>query len=339
MSYKRRSRSRSRSPTRHRNRDRSYSPKYDRSRSKRDQSRSPDSQKSYKRNKDRSDWGRNKDRSDWERNKDRSDWGRNKDRSDWGRNKDRSDWGRNNMDTEIWRADRDRIAEDGVSYVWGFSPRAPSIDSEMNDIKDLSDEMRGRESKDKHKKKKKKSSKDKKSNKKKKHGKHKKMKKKKSSTKSSDSESSDSEKSVKDNAEDEWTERATSANVNIGPLPLSIAEIEQTTSKDYGEALLPGEGEAMAKFVQEGKRIPRRGEIGLTSEEISTYEDAGYVMSGSRHRRMEAVRLRKENQVYSADEKRALAMYNREEKAKRENKVLADFRELVQIKKASAKKK
>ena len=307
MSYRRRSRSRSRSrsPIRRRHRDRSYSPKYDRNKSTRDRSRSPDTRKSYK------------------------------------RNKDRSDWGRNNMDTEIWRADRDRIAEDGVSYVWGFSPRAPSVDSEMNDNKDSSDEMSGRESKDKHKKKKKKSSKDKKSKKKKKHSKHKKAKKKKSA-KSSDSESSDSEKSANEkdeNADDEWTERATSANVNIGPLPLSIAEIEQTTSKDYGEALLPGEGEAMAKFVKEGKRIPRRGEIGLTSEEISSFEDAGYVMSGSRHRRMEAVRLRKENQVYSADEKRALAMYNREEKAKRENKVLADFRELVQTKKASAKKK
>jgi hypothetical protein len=34
-----------------------------------------------------------------------------------------------------------------------------------------------------------------------------------------------------------------------------------------------------------------------------------WVMSGSRHRRMEAVRLRKENQIYSADEKRALAMF------------------------------
>ena len=32
------------------------------------------------------------------------------------------------------------------------------------------------------------------------------------------------------------------------------------------------------------------------------------VMSGSRHRRMNAVRIRKENQVYSAEEKRALAM-------------------------------
>lgn len=71
----------------------------------------------------------------------------------------------------------------------------------------------------------------------------------------------------------------------------------------YGHALLPGEGDAMAEYVKMGKRIPRRGEIGLTSNEIESFEISGYVMSGSRHRRMEAVRLRKENQVYSADEK------------------------------------
>ena len=34
-----------------------------------------------------------------------------------------------------------------------------------------------------------------------------------------------------------------------------------------------------------------------------TFEESGYVMSGSRHRRMEAVRIRKENQICSADEK------------------------------------
>ncbi|EDO43491.1 predicted protein, partial [Nematostella vectensis] len=97
----------------------------------------------------------------------------------------------------------------------------------------------------------------------------------------------------------------------------------------FGGALLPGEGEAMAEYVKAGKRIPRRGEIGLTSDEIATFEDQGYVMSGSRHRRMEAVRLRKENQIYSADEKRALAMFNYEERSKRENKILSDFRELI----------
>ena len=51
----------------------------------------------------------------------------------------------------------------------------------------------------------------------------------------------------------------------------------------FGGALLPGEGEAMAEYVKAGKRIPRRGEIGLTSNEISTFESAGYVMSGSRY--------------------------------------------------------
>ena len=38
----------------------------------------------------------------------------------------------------------------------------------------------------------------------------------------------------------------------------------------------------MAAYVESGKRIPRRGEIGLTSDEISAFEDAGYIMSGSR---------------------------------------------------------
>lgn len=104
---------------------------------------------------------------------------------------------------------------------------------------------------------------------------------------------------------------------------------------DYGKALLPGEGEAMAKFVQEGKRIPRRGEIGLTSEEIKQFEDCGYVMSGSRHRRMEAVRLRKENQVYSADEKRALATFNREARDKKEGQLMTQFRELIHSKQKS----
>lgn len=36
----------------------------------------------------------------------------------------------------------------------------------------------------------------------------------------------------------------------------------------YGKALMPGEGAAMAAYVEEGKRIPRRGEIGLKPEEI-----------------------------------------------------------------------
>jgi len=93
--------------------------------------------------------------------------------------------------------------------------------------------------------------------------------------------------------------------------------------------MMPGEGQAYAKYVQENKRIPRRGEVGLTSDEIQDYEDLGYIMSGSRHRRMNAIRIRKENQVYTAEEQRALAILNHEEKAKRENKIISDFRALV----------
>lgn len=115
----------------------------------------------------------------------------------------------------------------------------------------------------------------------------------------------------------------------IGPqLPNKVI----LTHKEMGGALLPGEGAAMAAYVKDGKRIPRRGEIGLTSDEISKYEDEGWVMSGSRHRRMEAVRLRKENQIYSADEKRALAMYSEEERKKREAKILGQYREMVREK-------
>ena len=44
---------------------------------------------------------------------------------------------------------------------------------------------------------------------------------------------------------------------------------------------------------------------------------------------MEAVRIRKENQIYSADDRRALAMFNRDEREKRENQVLSDFRSMI----------
>jgi hypothetical protein len=80
-------------------------------------------------------------------------------------------------------------------------------------------------------------------------------------------------------------------DVNIGPTPLPLTDIKMD-ERSYGGALLAGEGSAMAAYVQSGKRIPRRGEIGLKSEEIEDFERVGYVMSGSRHHRMNAVRIR-----------------------------------------------
>jgi hypothetical protein len=113
----------------------------------------------------------------------------------------------------------------------------------------------------------------------------------------------------------------------VGPVPLPAVEL-----KGHSGHMLPGEADAMADFVQQDKRIPRRGEIGLTADEIVKYEDLGYVMSGSRHRRMNAVRIRKESQVYSAEEKRMLEQVNQQEKVARENKIIADLREMAEEK-------
>lgn len=118
----------------------------------------------------------------------------------------------------------------------------------------------------------------------------------------------------------------------IGPQPaLRVNAGKRFDERSYGGALLRGEGSAMAAFLQEGTeaRIPRRGEIGLTSEEIAKYEDVGYVMSGSRHRRMNAVRMRKENQVISAEEKRGILKLQREERERREAILREEFNELV----------
>ncbi|XP_005410482.1 PREDICTED: NF-kappa-B-activating protein isoform X1 [Chinchilla lanigera] len=170
----------------------------------------------------------------------------------------------------------------------------------------------------------------KKKEKKKKHRskKYKKKKSKKSRKESSDSSSKDSQEEFLENL---WKDRSKAEEPSdlIGPEAPKTLASQDDKPLNYGHALLPGEGAAMAEYVKAGKRIPRRGEIGLTSEEIASFECSGYVMSGSRHRRMEAVRLRKENQIYSADEKRALASFNQEERRKRENKILASFREMV----------
>ncbi|KAJ3513916.1 hypothetical protein NLJ89_g2682 [Agrocybe chaxingu] len=118
----------------------------------------------------------------------------------------------------------------------------------------------------------------------------------------------------------------------VGPKPIVVKNTtKKIDERAYGGALLRGEGSAMAAFLQDGTetRIPRRGEIGLTSDEIAQFEDVGYVMSGSRHRRMNAVRMRKENQVISAEEKRGILKLQKEEKARREAILREEFSELV----------
>ncbi|XP_032740722.1 NKAP-like protein [Rattus rattus] len=263
--------------------------------------------------------------------------------------------------------ERERIGELGAPEVWGLSPKIPEPDSdehtpaedEVKNQKSSSSDLTNEEKRTSHstkKKRKKKPSKKKhkkyyddsnsdsdihsssdsdknkvkikKKEKKKKH-RAKELKKKKRTKKEYNGISCKA--SRRELPEDVWMEQSMSADSTdlIGPEAPVTHTSQDEKPLNYGHALLPGEGAAMAEYVKAGKRIPRRGEIGLTSEEIASFECSGYVMSGSRHRRMEAVRLRKENQIYSADEKRALASFNQEERRKRENKILASFREMV----------
>ncbi|XP_077433991.1 NF-kappa-B-activating protein [Vanacampus margaritifer] len=250
--------------------------------------------------------------------------------------------------------ERERIGEQGCPEVWGYSPRVKEEDSDEftpveDDGKNVSSASNSEDEKRKKKKKKSKKKKHKKQsdsgmesdadedgvkkkNKKKKSKKSKKSKKKKarkSRKSSSDSSSNESEEEEEDTGEVTWVEKGSAEDNLVGPeAPLTLLS-QDDRPLDFGHALLPGEGAAMAEYVKAGKRIPRRGEIGLTSNEIADFEKSGYVMSGSRHRRMEAVRLRKENQIYSADEKRALASFNQEERRKRESKILSSFKEMV----------
>ncbi|XP_036424931.1 NF-kappa-B-activating protein isoform X1 [Colossoma macropomum] len=251
--------------------------------------------------------------------------------------------------------ERERIGELGCPEVWGYSPRVREPDSDEHtpveeDVKNSSSDSSSEEERKKKKKKKKKSKKKKarkhseesesesdseeevKKKKKKRKSKKKKSKKKKAKKSRKESSSSSSDQSAEeeeDMNEELWVEKTALDEHVFGPeAPLTHLS-QDDKPLDFGHALLPGEGAAMAEYVKAGKRIPRRGEIGLTSEEIAEFEKSGYVMSGSRHRRMEAVRLRKENQIYSADEKRALASFNQEERRKRECKILSSLREMV----------
>merc|ERR1719234_2952691 len=233
--------------------------------------------------------------------------------------------GRGEEFMEHRRTEREMISFNGCEKVWGRSPDR-GFDS---DIDSEPEAMEVEDTKEKKKKKKSKKSKKKKSKK------SKKKKKKGSSSESSDSEDEDCwvEKDVMLSvAERRAKEDESEEEQTIGPQLPQKVQLSKKDIRDSSTQLLKGEGEAMAAYIAEGKRIPRRGEIGLTSDEITAYEDDGWVMSGSRHRRMEAVRLRKENQIYSADEKRALAMFSKEERVKRENKILGQFRDMVQDK-------
>ncbi|ELU40744.1 ras-induced vulval development antagonist domain-containing protein [Rhizoctonia solani AG-1 IA] len=138
-----------------------------------------------------------------------------------------------------------------------------------------------------------------------------------------------------ENEDEMWVEKAPTAP--FVPVPATTSQQEVLEDEEIGPmpVVTSGgklKGSAMAAYIQDGERIPRRGEIGLTSDEIAQYEDVGYVMSGSRHRRMNAVRMRKENQVISAEEKRGILKMQKEEREKRESMIIGGFKEILEEK-------
>lgn len=107
-------------------------------------------------------------------------------------------------------------------------------------------------------------------------------------------------------------------------------QLQGPKANNSGKNLLPGEAAAMRQYVESGQRIPRRGEIGLDQNKIMQYEASGFVMSGSRNARMNAVRVRKETQVVNAEDKIDLMKTKKEEADRKEGEIISQFREMVE---------
>ena len=73
-------------------------------------------------------------------------------------------------------------------------------------------------------------------------------------------------------------------------------------------------------LLQLGMSLPSS----LTPLPFPCFTDAGFIMSGQRHKRMTAVRERKEAQVFSAHEKRAMALYSFEQQQQKEDQSIVD---------------
>lgn len=128
------------------------------------------------------------------------------------------------------------------------------------------------------------------------------------------------------------------SNSTIKPKQLEIKFNEREIKKIMqGAKIDKRELELFAPYVQKGKRIPRRGEVGLTSEAIENFEKLGYVMSGSRHKKMTSAREMKEKQIFTVEEKKALAIFNLEEQQRKEINIINNFKKILLDKKGTEK--
>lgn len=248
----------------------------------------------------------------------------------------------------IWaerRRERDRRCEWGVRSVWGRSPLMHEIHEIYEEYEKMEKEQQKEEEQfpkalntesaeskisSKTKKEKKKKQKDKKA-------KRKREKKKKSSESEEEWVELTAEMREAEAAREKMEEAAMIGPAIPNHLQQKQAALIDTAKRvNYGKDMLRGEAAAMASYIAQGKRIPRRGEIGLSSAEILEFEKIGYVMSGTRHKSMEATRLRKENQVMTAEEKRLLSGFTHDERKKKEEIVLQQFKSFIESKKGKS---
>ena len=108
------------------------------------------------------------------------------------------------------------------------------------------------------------------------------------------------------------------------PVSLSVKR-----NGEYGGQVDQGEAAAILPYIQSGKRVPRRGEIGLTAEEIAGYERAGYVMSGNRNVYMTTMRMKKEAAVIGLEEERRMRALAMEAKRRREAQLVESLRAMI----------
>eukprot|EP00388_Colpodella_angusta_P016698 GDKJ01041359.1.p1 GENE.GDKJ01041359.1~~GDKJ01041359.1.p1 ORF type:complete len:279 (-),score=44.48 GDKJ01041359.1:238-1074(-) len=118
---------------------------------------------------------------------------------------------------------------------------------------------------------------------------------------------------------------------SFGPQPIHHSTMADKRIQQIlvRQGLFKGEAEGMAAFARDGKRIPRRGEIGMDASQIEKLENIGYVMSGNRNKRMNAIRIEKEQKVLNLEKDRIASLQKIEQKFMKEHEQLAEFREIL----------
>merc|ERR1712113_574868 len=90
------------------------------------------------------------------------------------------------------------------------------------------------------------------------------------------------------------------------------------------------------EFFQNGKRIPLRGQEGMSVDQIEAFERAGYKMSANHKRQVEAHYMRMERKVYTPEEKAMLERYSKNDRDAKSKEQLEQFRSFVAAKAAQS---